>query len=151
MEHIARGNIASPYVSLTRSFGVAENYALHGRGKVRKKNPAFVYELEVPEDSRDNFQLIDPVRQIVLSSPEPPYQQAYHHDGDQRFLVGVVSADHREFLKHSVRLAPGSTAVPRTPNLSKELETLALALRDSEILAVGTIAPKYILNRYDIT
>lgn len=48
MEHIANGTVTSPFVSLTRSYSVAVDYALVGPVSASKANPAFVWESSWP-------------------------------------------------------------------------------------------------------
>ena len=150
MEHVARANLNSPYVSLTQSYGVALNYALHGRVKAEETNPAYVYEVEIPQPLPQGLQLIDPVQEILRASPEPPASASYHHDGDQEFLHGIISPSMSHYLERQVKHPPPYTGTPRTPNLTIELETLVRALRDAEVLALGTIPSNCVVNRYRV-
>ena len=48
--HIARGTTTSPFVSLSKSFGVARNYAIEGSlTRPSSSSPAYVYEIDVPD------------------------------------------------------------------------------------------------------
>src|SRR5260370_15284952 len=50
MDNIARGTVSSPYVSLTRSYGVGLAYAAYsGRQRPTQANPADVYEIELDD------------------------------------------------------------------------------------------------------
>ena len=48
--HIAQGTTNSPFISLTRSYGVARGYALASR-KAHSLNKGFVYVLEIDKKS----------------------------------------------------------------------------------------------------
>src|SRR5262249_3596062 len=91
INHIGRGVSGSPYISFTRSFGVARAYALHGCVGIAHgsdASPGYVYEIEVPDDTI--CKLIDPVVEIAKDLPMPYAKISYHHDGDPNFLLGVV-------------------------------------------------------------
>lgn len=50
MLHIARGTVNSPFISLTRSYGIALNYAIFFGNEVPTREcPAYVYEIEINE------------------------------------------------------------------------------------------------------
>ena len=137
MQHIAVTTTASPYVSLTRSWGVALSYALNGRAPATLNDPAYIYEIELDAPLPLGLVLLDPVKEVAQNVP-PPTGMPYQHDGSPDFLIGVVDpAGQQQFLSQ-VRPHP-SGAVARPANLSLELTTLVRALRDAEILAVGTI------------
>jgi len=72
IDHIINGNTNSPYISLTRSFGVALNYAMFGEEAMADENdPGYVYEIEIAEPLPDGLVLIDPVKQLAQSLPSP--------------------------------------------------------------------------------
>ena len=55
IDHIATGTVNSPFISLTRSYAVAWQYAMEGVVDIPKReNPAYVYEIEI-----DNSQSAD--------------------------------------------------------------------------------------------
>ena len=56
----------------------------------------------------------------------------------------------RRLLALPYRQPPPAGGAPRPPNLSLELETLVRALRDAEVLIVGTIPTTCIINRIDV-
>src|SRR6266436_2703590 len=65
MQHIARGTTMSPCISLTRSYGVAEEYALDAsRASPTAANPAFVYEIDIPDPPPRGMLVIDPVAEV---------------------------------------------------------------------------------------
>jgi len=151
MDHIVYGTVSSPFVSLTRSYGVAWDYAVNaGRQRPTPNNPAYVYRIEISNPPPINLTLLDPIKFVAQNLPsalDPPYQ----HDGMPSFLLGVV--DPIGNVKH--RSAPYTQPPPgggasRPPNLTTELEALVKALRDAEILAVGTIPASCITARYPI-
>ena len=79
----------------------------------------------------------------------------YLHDGSQKFPIGIISnsifpALSRRLLSLPYRQPPPATGTPRPPNLMIELETLLRALRDTEVLVVGTIPASCIINRIDV-
>ena len=92
MLHIARGTVNSPFISLTRSYGIALNYAnFFGTEIPTIQNPAFVYEIEINEPIHSELRILDPIKEVapILPAPigkNPPYQ----HDGGPSFLLGVV-------------------------------------------------------------
>ena len=60
MEHIARGAIASPYISLTRSYGVAWDYAISlGRRRATARTPGYVYEVEIEDRPPLGLAIVD--------------------------------------------------------------------------------------------
>jgi hypothetical protein len=64
MNHIVYGTVTSPYVSLTRSYGIALNYALDfSRTPASASNPAFVYEIEIADPMPPGLSLLDPLRE----------------------------------------------------------------------------------------
>ena len=96
--------------------------------------------------------VLDPVTEIVRSFPSPLSQFSYQHDGDQNFLLGVVDPPNLGLNMHlhaRVREPAGQPGA-RTPNLSDELRALIRALRDSEVLVIGTIPQSCFRNRYDV-
>jgi hypothetical protein len=140
MMHIARGTVRSPYVSLTRSYGVAWNYAVYtSRVRPTRHNPAVVYEVELESPLPRGLELIDPVKEVA-SGLGDPLVATYHHDGEPTFLLGVVDPTRMAtYLKAPYLQPPPGGGTPRPPKLTIELETLVRALRDAEVLAVGNI------------
>jgi hypothetical protein len=50
MRHVAHGTTISPCISLTRSYGVAYDYAVNGgRAFPDASNPAYVYEIDIAD------------------------------------------------------------------------------------------------------
>ena len=150
MYHISRGSTQSPYVSFSRSFGIARAYGLTGKGGfATAARPGYVYEMEISDDSI--CKLIDPVVEVAASLNRPWDNVSYQHDGAQNFLLGVV--DPISMLNHlhaAVIFPPGSAGTSRQANLSIQVETLVRALRDSEILALGSVSSSIVRNRYEV-
>ena len=153
MLHIARSTVNSPFISLTRSYGVAWRYAMVSSERVpTPEDPAYVHEIEIQEPLPHELHLIDPVKEVaqVLPSPTihgPPYQ----HDGLPDFLLGIVDPGNMgHFLAQHAMQPPSSEGTPRSPNLTIELETLVRALRDAEILAHGNIPVTCVKNRFEV-
>lgn len=89
VNHIARASTTSPYVSFSRSFGIARAYGLIGpAGFASAARPGYVYEIEVSDDKV--CMMIDPVKNVAGTLGEPWENHTYQHDGTQRFLLGVV-------------------------------------------------------------
>ena len=153
MLHIARGTINSPFISMTRSYGVAWHYAMSSSKRVPTlSDPAYVHEIEIQEPLPPNLHLLDPVKEVTRTlpaptSPGPPYQ----HDGLPDFLIGIADPGNMEhFLTPTSLQPPGSEGTPRPPNLTIELETLVRALRDAEILAHGIIPATCVKNSFNV-
>jgi hypothetical protein len=149
-QHIARGTTTSPCISLTRSYGVAFDYAMNsGFAAPTSALPAHVYELQVPDDP--GVPLIDPVDYIASRHANPLVSPSYHHDGDQRFLGLIAYPLPAGGGLGLARRPPGmSGGGPRPPYLSPQLETIVFAIRDAEILVYGNIPPAWMANRYDV-
>lgn len=145
INHIAKGIVTSPYISLTRSYAVALGYALMGTPTPTPTNPAYVYEIEFREDLlHAPLRLVDPVREVSTA-----LQLSYLHEGLPSFLLGVVDPNQMgNFLTIPAPQPP--PAPPRPPLLTDELDTLVRALRDAEILIEGPIPANYVTNRWDI-
>jgi len=150
MEHIARADVNSPYISLTRSYGVAYWYTvLFGRTPATKINPGYVYEIELSHPLPPGLQILDPVKEVAMAAPEPLDLVCYQHDGLPDFLLGVMNPmEMGQFLKPLRPKPPPGGGAP-IPRLTIQLETLVRALRDAEILAVGNIPATCVRNRYE--
>lgn len=152
--HIARGTVSSPFISVTRSYEVAWHYAVFSGKTVAVAtvaNPGYVYEIEINKPAPRGVVLLDPIKEVADEVPNPldpgpPYQ----HDGGPDFLLGVVSPTSMPACLAAPYLQPppGGGAV-RPPNLTIDMETLVRALRDAEMLAVGSIPAQCILRRID--
>ena len=151
MHHIARGTVASPLISLTRSYGVAEDYAKNaGRKRPSAANPAYVYRIEINDPPPPNLTLWDPIKRVGTHLPGP-LAAAYQHDGQPNFLLGVVDPlGMKLYLSAPYVQPPPATGTSRPPTLTIELETLVRALRDAEIVVVGTIPAACVTFRYDV-
>jgi hypothetical protein len=152
MRHIVHGATVSPCVSLTRSYGVAEMYAREASLTFPSaSSPAYVYEVDIPDSVPAGITLIDPVKEVAATLPSPVTALSYFHDGDKNFILGVASptlmATH---LTAPIRQPPGSGGASRSANLTLELETLVRALRDAEVLVLGTIPSALVRARYAI-
>lgn len=153
MLHIAQSTVNSPFISITRSYGVAWDYAMLSSERMpTPSDPAYVHEIEIQEPLPPGLQLLDPVKEVaqILPSPTslgPPYQ----HDGLPDFLLGVVNPREMErFLVQRSPQPPSSEGTPRPPTLTIELETLVRALRDAEILVRSIIPATCVKNRFEV-
>lgn len=158
MQHVARGTRYTPFISLTRSFNIAWDYAFTlGPIRPTRINPAYVYEVTLDPVPRGVI-LLDPVMEVVgplHSSAHFTGTVPYLHDGSQQFVIGIAShtvlpALSRRLMSLPYRQPPPSTGTPRPPNLTIELETIVRALRDTEVLVIGTIPASCITNRFDV-
>jgi hypothetical protein len=149
MSHIWRGTTASPYVSLTRSYGVARSYALNlGRAPATAANPAFVWEIELSDPSP--VPLLDPIKFLAAYIPEPTAPVPYQHDGAPNILIGLIDLSQAGLLVAPCPMPPNSNPPARAPNVSDALRTLVFSLRDAEILAQGTIPAACVRHRHDV-
>ncbi len=150
MFHVARGTTVSPYVSLTRSFGVARDYAIDAsRTRPSATQPAYVYSVDIAPSH--GVTILDPTWEVAKHNGNPFASPSYQHDGAQSFLLGVVDpvmmGAYLSAPCPQPRIAAGGTV--RAPNLSLELETMVRALRDSELVVVGNIPRSCVSNRFD--
>ena len=149
--HICHGTTFSCYISLTRSYGVAEEYAYSGTMKPTPISPGHVYEIDIPDPSPTGIGVIDPISLISSANSNPLSHHSYYHDGDQSFLLGVVDPIRfRAQLAQIVKTPPGSGATPRSANLTHDLEAIVRAARDSEVLVTGNIPSTLFVNRYNV-
>jgi hypothetical protein len=151
MSHIRLGTTTSPYISLSRSFGVARDYALTGAtGIADPSNPGFVYEIELTDPLPSGLQVLDPIQEIAGVLNSPLTTPSYHHDGDRSFVLGVIDPSNNGGLLNTPIRTALAGATSRPANLSEQLETLLRALRDAEILAVGNLPSVTVVNRYPV-
>jgi hypothetical protein len=143
MRHVALGTTASPYISLTRSYGVAEGYARDaGRAFPTHALPAYVYEFDISTPLPSAIvEVIDPVAEVAARNQNPLLPISYHHDGTADFLLGVIDPNTMAaHLNAVIRTPKGSAPTPRPAKLTIELETIVRALRDAEVLVRGVIS-----------
>jgi len=151
MEHIARADVNSPYISLTRSYGVAYVYAVHfGRAQPTETNPGYIYEIELSGPLPPGLHLLDPVKEVAKAAPEPLDLMCYQHDGLPDFILGLVNPREMGQSLKPLRPQPPPGGGSPIPRLTIQLETLVRTLRDAEILAVGNIPATYVRNRYEV-
>ena|SRR5579859_235548 len=148
MSHIGHGTTYSCYISLTRSYGIAQAYAYAGTVVPSNTSPGYVYELELDDPLPSGLAVIDPLVEIAQGLPNRLAQQSYHHDGDPDFLIGVINPT--KMVAQKVKDPPGSIRTPRQPHLSMELETLVRVLRDAEVLVAGNLPAACFKHRYPV-
>jgi hypothetical protein len=91
--HIANGSTHSPYVSLTKSFGIAWDYAVYcGRRRpvATAADPGFVYEVDLADPLPRGMQLLDPMQVVTGAFANPLAVAPYQHNGASRFVLGVI-------------------------------------------------------------
>jgi hypothetical protein len=77
ISHVARSSKSSPFVSLSRSFGIARAYGLVGPGGFASaKNRGYVYEIEISDDSM--CKPLDPIVEIARHIKQP-WDAHYQH------------------------------------------------------------------------
>jgi hypothetical protein len=150
IQHVYNGLTQSPYVSLSCSYSVALNYAMEaGMMQPTALNPAYVYEVEINDTHR--VHLIDPVKEVAAGAPNPLDSHQYQHNGHPNVLLGVVWALLAPLLRVAVVLPPGAaTSATHTVNIGPHLWAIVAALRDAEILAIGTIPAACIAKRHSV-
>lgn len=151
MEHIQTGPHASPYISLTRSYGVALHYAMEfGRARPTDSTKAYVWEIELNDPLPPNLKLYDPLTVIAELIPSPLASISYQHDGAPTCLVGLIDLAQAPRLAEPRPMPPNANPPHMAPNVSAELKALMFALRDAEILAIGTIPAACVRTRYEV-
>jgi hypothetical protein len=148
MQHIARGTTASCCISLTKSYGVAEDYARNAsRSPPTAANPAHVYDIDIPDPPPTGLLLIDPIYLVASQNQNPLASLSYHHDGNQDFLIGVINPM-MAAMPAKVRFPPNMAGASRPPNLTIDLETMVYVLRDAEVLVVGNLPSTCVTYRH---
>jgi hypothetical protein len=159
MQHIARGTTTGPCVSLTRSYSVAEEYAIDAsRAFPSSSTPVYVYEISIPAPPPTGVRVVDPVFMVASHHNNALASPSYHHDGDMNFFArscrphrnGYISFGMGTYLRSPIRAPKGSATTLRPANLSIELETFVRAMRDAEVLVLGAIPSMHVINRYDV-
>lgn len=155
--HIAKGTANSPYISLTRSYAVAWDYAMNGGTEIPTSiNPGYVYEIEINISLLSQLKLFDPIKEVAIDLPVPIDVNSeeeisfYQHNGLPNFLLGVVNPRDMSDFQVGRQPQPPGPGVPCPPNLTPQLEALVNALRDAEILAYGHIPAHCIKNRFNV-
>ncbi len=152
MEHIARATTASPYISLTRSYAVAWDYAISlGSRRATARTPGYVYEVEIEDRPPLGLTIVDPAKEVASQLPAPLASVSYQYNGLPSFLHGVVDpVTMGKFLLDPGPQVPGSVGPFTAPNLTIHLKALVRALKDAEILAVGSIPASCVRFRHEV-
>jgi len=140
ISHILTNSAVSPYISLTKSYEIALNYALLTgvAGQIPTRgNPAFVYEVFFDATLPPGVQLFDPVETIVSATARAAFGM-YQHDGGPDYLLGIINS--RRFGKTLLRprITPSGPDIT-SPILTPELKSIVRSLRDAELIATGVI------------
>jgi hypothetical protein len=134
LQHVGGSTQATPFISLTRSYAIAFDYAQKGgRGFPSEAQPAYVYEVEIVDDGA--CRVIDPIGEIANGLPAPLATTSFHHDGDQNAMLGIVDNTQARYLTTAVRYPPPQPAKPGV-NVGAELTGMVRILRDAEVIAV---------------
>jgi hypothetical protein len=152
MAHVCHGTTTSPLISITRSYGVAQDYALSGLVPPSASSPGYVYEVWLESPLPPGVALVDPIQQVMKTYGDPLDRYSYHHDGDQTFLSALSDpVVFRSLLVCPVKRPPSSVATLRATHITTELETFVRSLRDAELLVAGYIPAKCFVARYEIS
>ena len=143
IRHIVDGTEGSPYISLTKSYSVALAYARMGRRMAAEESPAVVHEISV--ESEQSVRFVDPVLEIARNCAKDP---SYQHDGLQSTLMGLVDPAHAHWLQFPIFRPPPGGAPRQGPHVSRPLTAMVRALRDAEVLVVGSIPKECIQQRF---
>jgi len=154
IDHIG-GNTDSPFISLTRSYGVAYDYAIDfSRAVPTAADPAYVVaiDIEYADAQGAGLAFMDPVVEIARYANDPLGPNSYHHDGEMDFILGVTNPSTMSHFRTKAALFPPGNTTPPTPaRLTPELRAMIRALRDAEIIVHGgTIPGRYVTRIYDI-
>jgi hypothetical protein len=149
MNHISFGTTKSPYVSLTRSYGIALGYAMLGKTPT-VANPAFVWEIDLTLPLPSGVILRDPVQEVAASLPQPFDVIPYQHDGEQKAIIGLIDGDQYNLATAPVPRPPNSNPSKLGATFTLQFKTLIFALRDAEILAHGPIPAACVTARHEV-
>jgi len=150
MDHIVNQlTLVSPYISMTRSFEVAESYArYYGTAPPTPASPAFVYEI-IFDPMPPGIVLYDPVQYLAASLPSPLVTPPYQHNGGPDVLLALVDrVAFGHILTRPVKNPGGTTGA--APSITEQLNALVRALRDAEVLAQGAIPQTCVRQRFSI-
>ena len=133
LDHIALGSNQSSCTSFSTSYAVALSYAMSGPGGVASStNPGYVYVVDLnqlPAGQKVTF--LDPVFEIAQHATGG---LAHRHNGEQGLLVEIVES----LPLTKPRKRHGGTT---NATVSQELNALAWAIRDAEVLLHGQLIP----------
>lgn len=149
VRHVGFGTVASPFVSISRSYGVALAYARMGKVLASEQCPGIVYEIVIETDDRE-VKIIDPVLEIASRLPLPGGSVSYQHDGMQATLMALVDPAHEHFLQWKTPQPPPSGGPRRSVHVSMELTAMVRAMRDAEVVVCGRIPKRCVRNRFEV-
>ncbi|MGO9743482.1 MAG: hypothetical protein ACLPN5_18590 [Roseiarcus sp.] len=152
IRHIRWGAARSPYISVTRSYAVALDYARNGgTAQPTRSAPAYVYEIDVPDPLPQGRAVLEPIEIIGSAVKNPLMSPSYHNSGGPELLLGIVDPIRfQSFLNTPAATPPGLGPSGRPPNVSDELRALVNALRDAEALVIDALPQTWITHRYDV-
>lgn len=142
VNHISNATTTSPYISLTRSYEVAYEYA----NEASRTMPTAtlrprVYRIRLNDPLPPGIVLYDPIEVIAAMVPGPLANIPYHHDGSMNVIVGLAQPNTPQgqaYLSKRIMLPGGSFGVTGA-KVTPELNALVRAIRDAEVLCLGTI------------
>ncbi len=149
MRHIA-GNTHSPYISVTRSYAVAEMYA-RDAARTMAAVTNYVFEIDIPATLPPGVAVQDPILEIANSNylQDTLADPSYHHQGDRNFINAIVNPiAFSHYLTKLYSRPPGVGSRPTAA--SNQLEAIVRAARDAELLVVGAIPRGWVIARHDV-
>ena len=157
IDHVAKSATMSPYISFSRSYGIAASYARPSPAVAGTGGPpGYVYAIDIPDKSflrRLGIQLIDPVVEIADAVNDPVADPSYHHNGEPDFIHGVADPGGvGAVVLYRPALQPPGASAAGPPKLTDHFTALVRALRDAEILVLRNVPANCIVpTRYDVT
>jgi hypothetical protein len=151
INHIVHGTSNSPYVSITKSWMMALQYARQSRlpdVAATANLPAYIYEIDFTDTT---VSLYDAIVEIGKTLPTPHLQIGYAHNGDSRLIAAILNGKLANYLKRAKLTGPpNNNNAAVAPVVSDELRALLLTLRDAEVLVLHAIPRNYITIRHNV-
>lgn len=143
VRHILKMTRVSPFVSLTKSYEIAHDYAVVAAAAATPpQTVAYVYELNL---SDKDVEIFDPILEIVKEYSLLTMPSTYHHDGGTDFVKGLVSDD-ISIIGKSKKLPGNVLGSPAV--LTDELRAISYALRDAELLVKDSVPGRFIVAQH---
>ncbi len=152
IRHICGGADSSPCISLTRSYAIALDYARKGGLALpTARDPAYVYEIDVPKPLPSDIQFFDPIGYLAPALNDPLGLNTYHHNGGPELLLAIVDPQRYAAIRLApVAFPPGFKPPNGPPNVSDALVALVNGLRDAEALVVSKVPKEWVRRQHTI-
>ncbi len=150
MNHITESITHSPFISFTKSFGIAREYATRKIASPTK--PGFVYEIDLPDPLPKSVEIIFPIKMMICNELNRTLDVDYHYEGDSRLLIGIIDPRNYRNLLNLQRKLPfdGPERLGSVVTTTKKLKTIVFCLRDAEVLVKGEIPKEWVFKRYEV-